>query len=409
MRRNSDISSNKPRVAVTGWSLGWLDNGYWLEWNAGSDTSDTTPSDEVGVAASTRFLRRSCAAGKLLPAHDATPEWQRLLRASGSQFCAAATRACAELARIELADKNGLLLAPERVAVSFSSSKGELCRWPGDEASRDDSVFAWTPDAAARAVSTRTGAVGASFAPVAACATGAHSLALGAQYIQDGYADVVVAGAIEAGLTPVVMAGYSQLGALSKSGVMRPFDRRRDGFVPREGIALLVLESEASARARGARVLGWVSGWSMHADATSMTAMSPTGDTVARAIEVALNRAYSPQIDYINAHGTATALNDIVETRAIKSVFGNSVASSSTKALSGHWLGAAGALEAVLCLEAMRESFLPPTLNLEEPDEECEGDHVPNIGRDASIQCALSLSYGFGGHIGALVLEKGDG
>jgi 3-oxoacyl-[acyl-carrier-protein] synthase II len=344
-----------------------------------------------------------------MPAVDASHEWQRLLHATGSQFSTATTRACAELARIGLTDKNGLLLDPERVAISFSSSKGELMRWHSDDVPRDNSFLAWTPDAAARAVSTRIGAKGATFSPVAACATGAHSLAVGAQHIQDGYADVVVSGAIEAGLTPLVIAGYAQLGALSRSGTMRPFDRNRDGFVPREGIALMVLESEASARARGAEVLGWISGWSMHADATSMTAMSPAGDTVARAIEAAIRRASYPQVDYINAHGTATTLNDIMESCAIKSVFGNSVASSSTKALSGHWLGAAGALEAVLCLQAMREGFLPPTLNLEEPDDECDGDFVPNIGRDASINCALSLSYGFGGHIGALVLEKGDG
>ncbi|HEX8235663.1 MAG TPA: beta-ketoacyl-[acyl-carrier-protein] synthase family protein [Abditibacteriaceae bacterium] len=405
MNRAANFHYHNPRVAVTGWYLGWLHDGSWLEWNAAGAAS----TNNLDVSLSADFLRRSCDGGRLLPTRDATEEWQRLLRVNGSQFHAATARACAEVARVGLTDKNGLLLAPERVAVSFSSSKGELARWHSNDLHRDNAFLAWTPDAAARAVSTRIGAMGATFAPVAACATGAHSLSVGAQHIQDGYADVVVAGAIEAGLTPLVMAGYAQLGALSKSGVMRPFDRRRDGFVPREGIALLVLESETSARARGAQVLGWLSGWSMHADATSMTAMSPAGDTIARAIEVALRRASCPQIDYINVHGTATSLNDVVESRAIKSVFGNSVASSSTKALSGHWLGAAGALEAVLCLQSMREGFLPPTLNLEEPDDECDLDYVPNIGRDANINCALSLSYGFGGHIGALVLEKGDG
>lgn len=392
--------SPKPRVAVTGWHLGWRSGESWLEIDAASASARS---------ASPQFLRRSCNEGQLVPTRDASEEWQRSRQLSGSQFTAATARACAEVGRVGLADKNGLLLAPERVAVSFSSSKGELSLWSYNALAPDTSFLAWTPDAAARAVRTRIGAAGAAFSPVAACATGAHSIAIGAQHIQDGYADVVVAGAIEIGLTPLVMAGYAQLGALSNSGVMRPFDSRRDGFVPREGIALMVLESEASARTRGARVLGWISGWSMHADATSMTAMSPTGDTIARAIKGALRRASSPQIDYINAHGTATALNDVIESRAIKTVFGNSVASSSTKALSGHWLGAAGALEAVLCVQAMHERFLPPTLNLTEPDNECDLDYVPNTGRDAEIKCALSLSYGFGGHIGALVLEKGDG
>jgi 3-oxoacyl-[acyl-carrier-protein] synthase II len=394
------FSSLKPRVAVTGWHLGWRLDESWLEMDAGAASASS---------ASTPFLRRSCSEGRLVAARDASEEWQRLRRVSGSQFVAATARACAEVARAGLADKNGLLVSPERVAVSFSSSKGELSLWSHNAVAPDNAFLSWTPDAAARAVRNHVGAAGAAFSPVAACATGAHSIAVGAQHIQDGYANVVISGAIEIGLTPLVMAGYAQLGALSKSGVMRPFDRRRDGFVPREGIALLVLESEASARARGARVLGWISGWSMQADATSMTAMSPFGDTIARGIEAALRRASSPQIDYINAHGTATALNDVVESRAIQTVFGNSVASSSTKALSGHWLGAAGAMEAVLCLQAMHEGFLPPTLNLEEPDNECDLDYVPNSGRDAEINCALSLSYGFGGHIGALVLEKGDG
>jgi 3-oxoacyl-[acyl-carrier-protein] synthase II len=389
-------SSSRPRAVVTGWYLGWPHGDRWLERHAGDS------------AASAQFLRASCEAGFLVPARDLTPEWQLARGAGATRFDVATRLACAELARIGLRDKSGLTVEPSRVGVSFSSSKGELALLHQPE-SASSCLLPWTPDAAAHFASTHSGAHGPILSPVAACATGAHSVALGAQLIQDGYADVVVSGAIEMGLTPLVMAGYSQLGALSKSGVMRPFDRNRDGFVPQEGVAVLVLEREETARRRGAPLLGYIGGWSMHGDATSMTAMVPSGDTIARAVEQALRMAQNPQVDYINAHGTATALNDIVESRAVKQVFGKSVAISSTKALSGHWLGAAGALEAILCVQAMREDFVPPTLNLTQPDAQCDLHFVPQVGHAAEIRCALSLSYGFGGHIGALVLQNGDG
>jgi 3-oxoacyl-[acyl-carrier-protein] synthase II len=144
----------------------------------------------------------------------------------------------------------------------------------------------------------------------------------------------------------------------------------------------------------------------MNADATTMTGMDPGGDSIARAIEVACRRAGEPAIDYINMHGTATRANDTVETRAVRSVFGRSIPASSTKPLTGHWLGAAGAIEAIICLLAMRENYAPPTLNLRKPDEECDLDYVPLKGRDLQINTAISLNYGFGGHIGVLVLQN---
>lgn len=248
--------------------------------------------------------------------------------------------------------------------------------------------------------------------PVAACASGAHAIARGAQIISWDQADWVLCGAVEASLTPLIMAGYRQIGALSKSKTMRPFDKKRDGFVPSEGIGALILENEEHARARSAKIYGYVTGWDMGADVTSLTSMNPSGDSIARAIERALKRAGNPQIDYINAHGTATHLNDEIESRGIKSVFGKSVPVSSTKPLTGHLLGAAGAVEAVICLQSLREQWAPPTLNLEEPDDACDLDYIPltsdSCGRDLPLKTVMSLNYGFGGHIGVLIFEAAE-
>ena len=187
---------------------------------------------------------------------------------------------------------------------------------------------------------------------------------------------------------------------------MRPFDRHRDGFVAGAGTGCLILENAERALQRGAVVHGYLSGWSMQADATSMTAFCPSGDSIARAMELALRRAELSSVDYINAHGTATKLNDVTETRGIKSALGTSIPTSSTKPLTGHLLGAAGAVEAVLCLAAMRESYAPPTLYLEEPDESCDLDYIALQGRTKRVKTALSLSYGFGGHIGVLIFDR---
>ncbi|HEY0076883.1 MAG TPA: beta-ketoacyl-[acyl-carrier-protein] synthase family protein [Abditibacteriaceae bacterium] len=301
----------------------------------------------------------------------------------------------------------------DRAGVVFASSRGQMSHledivtgaW---KAGMTD--MSWACDGQARAIAKHTQISGLVLSPVAACATGAHCIALGAQFIRWGHADLLLCGAIESSITPFILAGYKQLGALSKSGIMRPFDTRRDGFVPSEGIGALMLENEEHARKRGAKIYGYVTGYDMGADATSLTGMNPSGASIARAMERALKRAGNPQIDYINAHGTATPLNDAIESRAIKSVFGNSVPVSSTKPLTGHLLGAAGAVEAVICLQALREQWTPPTLNLEEPDEECDLDYIPvtndSCGRDLPLKTVMSLNYGFGGHIGVLIFEK---
>lgn len=314
-----------------------------------------------------------------------------------------------QLAQIGLRDGRCWRLAPDRVGVVYGSSKGDLarldsCRAAAGLPSRARDWARW-PDGFAAGLSRWLDARGPVLAPVAACATGAHALALGAGLLQSGRADVVVAGAIEPPQPEIVLAAYRNMGALSRAGRMRPFDARRDGFLPAWGAGWLLLEPEERARQRGAPVHGLLSGASLQCDATHLTAMNPSGDTIARAIENALRRAGNPALSYINAHGTATKMNDAIEARAIAQVFGASVPVSSTKGRTGHLLGAAGAVEAALCLLALREDFAPPTLGLEEPEGGL--DFVMGEGRSLPMNAALSLNYGFGGHIGALVFEKG--
>ncbi|RYG59427.1 beta-ketoacyl-[acyl-carrier-protein] synthase family protein [bacterium] len=292
---------------------------------------------------------------------------------------------------------------PARIAVVCGSSKGDLSALPSWSESGD---FSWTADSIAHRVARSIGASGPVLSPNAACATAAHALALGARMIEYGQADLVLAGGVELPQPPLILAAYRNMHALSKTGIMRPFDARRDGFVAASGFGYLLLESEEHAKKRGAQIHGYLSGWSMKCDATHMTSMCPSGESIARAIEDALRKAGNPQIDYINAHGTATKLNDAIESKAIKSVFGKGVPVSSTKPLTGHLLGAAGVVEAAICLTALRNGVAPPTLNLEEGDSDCDLDYIPTEGRKLNVKTVLSLNYGFGGHIGALIFEK---
>lgn len=306
-------------------------------------------------------------------------------------------------------EKGVLNVDNSRIGVAFSASKNQFVQHRVLDVANalSPSVFAQLSDAISRIIAQRIGARGPRLSPVAACATGAHAIAIGAQQIQDGYADVMICGAIEPILSPLVLAAYRNMNALSKSGVMRPFDKSRDGFVPNVGAGCVVLENAEHAQKRGATIHAFLDGWAMNNDATHMTAMCPSGDSIARAIELSMRRAHVQTVDYINAHGTATKLNDETEARGIVSVLGN-VPVSSTKPLTGHLLGAAGAVEAVISVLALRENFIPPTLNLQHQDAECAIDCVPNIGRDRVLERVLSLNYGFGGHVGALLFQSAE-
>ena len=287
----------------------------------------------------------------------------------------------------------------ERIGICFTSSKGYL-----DRLQNGDFLGALS-DAATAHLARQFGATGRTAAPNAACASGAHAIALSTQWIAQGDADLVLTGALEPAQHSLVTAAYTNMGALSKTGVMRPFDVARDGFVPAEGGGFVVLASERFARENDLPIRAYVGGWSLACDAHHITHMAPGGSSIERAIRQALKMAGDPKIDYINAHGTATS-NDLIEAHALNRVFGGGVAVSSTKSLTGHLMGATGAVEAVLCLRAMENQWAPPTLNLENVDPQIDLDLVVGQGRAMKIGTSLSLNYGFGGHIGCLVLLK---
>lgn len=263
-------------------------------------------------------------------------------------------------------------------------------------------------DMAAGLVSIRYGFRGANYCTVSACASGGHAIGAAFDQIRLGKADVMICGGTEAAVCSMALSGFANMKALSSRNdephrASRPFDRDRDGFVLGEGAGIIVLESEEHARARGATVHGRLCGYGMTADAYHMTQPDNEGLGAIGSMNGALADAglRPEQIGYINAHGTSTHFNDLVETRAIKSVFGEHARSlkiSSTKSMVGHLLGAAGGVEAVVTVLALREGVLPPTINLENPDPECDLDYCPNTAVKRKVEFALSNSFGFGGH-----------
>ncbi|HUZ28777.1 MAG TPA: beta-ketoacyl-ACP synthase II [Solirubrobacteraceae bacterium] len=273
-------------------------------------------------------------------------------------------------------------------------------------------------NAAAGVLAMRHGLRGQTFSVGSACAAGSHAIGVATRLIQAGDAQAMVAGGSEATLTPLATAAFAAMAATSRSGISRPFDRRRDGFVMGEGAGVLVLEDAKSAQARGARVLGHVLGYAATSDAHHLTAPDPTGCCAAKAILGALRDAglSAADVDYVNAHGTSTPLNDRAETRALKSALGEHagrIPVSSTKSAIGHLLGAAGAVEAVATVLALRERVAPPTLGYEQPDEDLDLDYVPGPprtlpprvnGRPPKPAVGLSNSFGFGGHNAVLCL-----
>jgi 3-oxoacyl-[acyl-carrier-protein] synthase II len=263
------------------------------------------------------------------------------------------------------------------------------------------------------------GVKGPNLCIVTACATGAHSIGEAVRCIQHGDADAVIAGGVEATITPLAVAGFNAMKAISTRNAeperaSRPFDRDRDGFVMGEGGAIVILEELEHARKRRAKIYAELVGYGYTGDAYHLAAPDPDGDGAARCMQMALRDArLSPQdVDYINAHGTSTELNDITETVAIKRVFGDyahKVAVSSTKSVTGHLLGAAGSTEAVFSVLAIRDKIIPPTMNYENPDPRCDLDYVPNVAREAEVRVVLSNAFGFGGTNAALIFKRFEG
>jgi 3-oxoacyl-[acyl-carrier-protein] synthase II len=267
-------------------------------------------------------------------------------------------------------------------------------------------------------IAIRHGAKGVNWTPTSACASGTHAIGEAFHLIRHGLQEAVIAGGAESAITPLGVGGFSAMKALSTHNdeperASRPFDRERDGFIIAEGSGVLILEERERALQRGAKIYGEIIGYGANGDAHHMTAPAPEGEGAARCMRLALKDAgIAPSdVDYINAHGTSTEYNDANETQAIKKVFGEQafkLAVSSTKSMTGHLLGAAGAVEGIYSVLALHHGIIPPTINYENPDPECDLDYVPNQARRANINVALSNSFGFGGTNACVVFRRGE-
>jgi 3-oxoacyl-[acyl-carrier-protein] synthase II len=307
---------------------------------------------------------------------------------------------------------------PRRIGVVVGTGVGglttlqaECTTWlkEGDRAVSPLFVPMMMPNAAAGQIAMRLGLHGPGFSIASACSTGAHSIGEAARMIARGEVDAMIAGGTEAALVGLCLAAFRRMGALSRVGESRPFDTRRDGFVMGEGSAILVLEREEHARARGAQIFARVTGYGASNDAFHITQPEENGRGAIEAMTAALEDAeLAPEdVGYVNAHGTSTPINDRVETIALREVFSDDGPPiSSCKGAVGHTLGAAGAIEALACVEALRRGALPPTLGLEDVDPECAADHVAGAPREApDLKVALSNSFAFGGQNATLVLQ----
>lgn len=336
------------------------------------------------------------------------------------QFGLAAAKMAVENAKLEITAENA-----ERVGVYIGSGIGGLSTWEEqhqvllEKGPRRVSPF-FIPmliaNMASGAVSIQYGAKGPTSSAITACATGTNAIGDALRLIQYDHADVMITGGAEATIRPMAFAGFCSAKAMSTRNdepekASRPFDIGRDGFVMGEGAGVLILEELEHAKKRGATIIAEVIGYGMSADAHHITAPSPGGEGAARCMRNALKDAgIDPtEVAYINAHGTSTDQGDIAETMAIKEVFGEhayKLAVSSTKSMTGHLLGATGGVEAIATAFALRDQILPPTINLENPDPECDLDYVPNVARKADVHVAVSNTFGFGGHNATVILKR---
>ncbi|WP_286230779.1 beta-ketoacyl-ACP synthase II [Neobacillus mesonae] len=337
-----------------------------------------------------------------------------------SQFAIAASKMAVKDSRVEI----GKDVLPERVGVWIGSGIGGLAEFEeqhkkfiekGQRRVNPFTIPMLIPDMAAGQVSIELGAKGINNCSVTACASGANSIGDAFRVIQKGDADMMIAGGTEATITEMTIAGFSNMTALSKNPdpntASRPFDKNRDGFVIGEGAGIVVLEELEHALARGAHIYGELIGYGATGDAHHITTPAPEGEGAQRAMKQAIRDAgITPeQVDYINAHGTSTYYNDLYETMAIKEVFGEhayKLCVGSTKSMTGHLLGATGAIEAIFSVLTIKEGIIPPTINYETPDEELDLDYVPNVAKRKDVQVVLSNSLGFGGHNVSLVFQK---
>jgi 3-oxoacyl-[acyl-carrier-protein] synthase II len=313
-------------------------------------------------------------------------------------------------------DQAGIVMATGIGGIEWILQQHDVIKEKGPGRVSPFMVPALMGNAAAGHIAMALGFTGPNFCTVSACASGAHGVGEGFRMIRDGIIDLAIVGGSEAATLPLTVAAFSQMTALTKNSdpdsASRPFDANRDGFVLSEGACALVLESRERADARGARVYAEVAGYGASADAFHITAPDPKGSGAALAIKWALAEAGEEPaaIDYVNAHGTSTQLNDASETNALKAALGDeiahSVAVSSTKSMTGHMLGAAGAVEAAVSALTIANGVIPPTIHYETQDPDCDLDYVPNQAREADVRLAISNSFGFGGQNAVLALRR---
>lgn len=394
--------------------------------NAVADLWAAIASGRSGIAAITRFNTEGFEtrfAGEVKGLDPAVSIGRKESRRMDrfTQLSVVATREAVAMADLDVASD------PTRVGVLVGTGMGGMETFENgietlltDGPRRISPFFVpmMLPNMASGTVSIDIGAKGPNFGTVSACASSAHAIGEATVMIRSGYADVMIAGGGEAPVTRMGVSGFNAMGALSTRNddperASRPFDAERDGFVLAEGAAVLVLEERERALSRGATILAEVIGYGTTDDANHMVQPGPGGEGAARAMNIALTDADIPasDIDYINAHGTSTQLNEKLETQAVKRVFGDlatRVPISSTKSMTGHLLGAAGSLESVIVIEAMKRGVLPPTINQERPDPECDLDTIPNEARPGPVRIAMSNSMGFGGHNVSLIFADAD-
>jgi 3-oxoacyl-[acyl-carrier-protein] synthase II len=413
-----EVGNLKQRVVVTGMgvmtSLGADLQTFWS--NLLDGKSGVSPIESFDVR---EYPTRIASSIKNFNPEDYMDKREARRMDRFVQFAVAATQLALKDAGLNVREDTD----PERVGVYVGSGIGGLTTWEeqhkillekGPKRVSPFFIPMMIANMASGQISMSTGAKGPNSTAVTACATGTHSIGDSYKLIERGAADVMICGGAEATISPTGLAGFSALRAMSTRNddpekASRPFDKERDGFVMGEGSGVMILESLEHALKRGARIYGEIIGYGMSADAHHMT--DPSGEGAARCMRNAIKDAgIAPEeIDYINAHGTSTPVGDKSETGSIKDALGEhayKVAISSTKSMTGHLLGAAGGVEAVICALTIHYGRIAPTINLEYPDPDCDLDYVPNKPREAEVRIAMSNSFGFGGHNATIVLRK---
>jgi len=334
-----------------------------------------------------------------------------------AQFAVAASLQAIESSKLKIDDNNkweiGILMGSGVGGLNSCARQLEVLNSRGPSKVSPYVVPMMIADSASSQVSIKTGIMGPNLSLISACATGTDVIGIAYKLIRCGEFRLMIVGGADAAVTPIGIAGFSQAGALSRNPdpkkASRPFDAQRDGFIVGEGAAVVIMESLDYAESRGADILAEVVGYGSTSDAFHVTAPLESGEAAAKAIELALKNIDRNKIGYINAHGTSTQLNDASETRAVKRVFGSKayqIPISSIKSMVGHVMGAAGTLEAITCCKVVNEGILPPTINLEHPDPECDLDYVPDTARPHDVRIAISNSFGFGGHNSTIAISK---